>query len=90
MAEIKQRLILADRQYLELKGVTKVENFDNSHIQLITSLGDLHLKGEGLDICHLNLDEEEIAVKGHFSSLEYKNSKEGLKSGKNILNRLLK
>lgn len=86
MAEIKQRLVLMDRAYLELKGVVKVENFANSHIQLATTLGDLHLKGEELEICHLNLEEQEIAVKGMVVSLEYKN----IKSGKNLVSRLLK
>lgn len=90
MAEYKQKLILTDRSLLEIKGVTKVENFDNNKIQLVTNLGDLQVEGADLDICHLNLEGEEIAIKGEVSSLIYKNSRDSLKSGKKIISRLLK
>ena len=88
MDEYTQRLILTDRTMLELKGVLKVENFDNNRIHLVTNLGEMLIGGENLDICHL--EGEEIAITGEIALMEYKNLKPAAKAGKNLLSRILK
>ena len=53
-------------------------------------MGALYLKGEGLHISKLNLDQGTLSVQGYISSLEYKEGKSARGKGKNMLSRLMK
>ncbi len=84
-------LTLANRQNLQLSGVTNVIAFDEDEIVLETSQGYLSINGTELHINMLNLDQGQVAIQGTFNNLGYKAQGTDLKSkGKNILNRLLK
>lgn len=94
MAEQKMHhFSLVNREEFKLKGVTKVETFDDSEIVLETNAGPLALKGENLHINNLNLESEDLIVLGSVKSIQYLDP-QGYKSakgkGKSILNRLLK
>lgn len=84
---------LVNREDFKLKGVTKVENFDETEIVLETNAGPLALKGENLHINNLNLETGDLAVIGLIKTIQYLDP-HGYKSakgkGKSILNRLLK
>ncbi len=84
---------LVNREEFKLKGVTKVETFDESEIVLETNAGPMSLKGENLHIHNLNLETGDLAVIGLVKSIQYLDP-QGYKSvkgkGKSILNRLLK
>ncbi|MEG1500566.1 MAG: YabP/YqfC family sporulation protein, partial [Clostridiales bacterium] len=77
MKDNQQQLMLSDRNLLEINGVQEVENFDALHVCLITNMGDLHIHGHDLNICHLDLQEGEVAIKGLVNSIEYKIAKDG-------------
>lgn len=84
-------LTLANRQNLQLTGVTNVIAFDEEEIVLETSQGYLSINGTELHINMLNLDQGQVAIQGNFNNLGYKAGGTDLKSkGKNVLNRLLK
>lgn len=84
-------LTLANRQNLQLTGVTNVIAFDEEEIVLETSQGYLSINGTELHINMLNLDQGQVAIQGNFNNLGYKAQGTDFKSkGKNILNRLLK
>lgn len=87
------KLTMLDRKQLELKGVQHVGTFDESEINLDTNMGYLSLKGEGLHITRLNLEEGDLTIEGYITAIEYIEGKtsQGVKSKtKGILNRLLK
>ncbi len=85
-----QKLILVDRKVLELEGVRHVGSFDEREIVLETTMGLFLLKGEGLNITKLNLDEGTLSVQGFISSMEYKDGKSARGKGKSMLSRIMK
>lgn len=87
---INQRLTLLDRKELELEGVRHVGSFDEREIVLDTNLGVLFLKGEGLHITKLNLEEGTLNVQGYINSMEYKEVKSVRGKGKSVLSRIMK
>ena len=86
----KQKLTLIDRKQLDLEGVLHVGSFDEKEIVLDTNMGVLFLKGEGLNITRLNLDEGTLSVNGFINTMEYREVKSARAKGKNMLSRLIK
>lgn len=68
-----QNIILEDRAKLSLSGVEQVENFNETVITLETIRGGLTIKGEGLNISSLNLDEGKVMIDGLISGMSYSN-----------------
>ncbi|BCV23499.1 MAG TPA: sporulation protein YabP [Firmicutes bacterium] len=85
----EHRVLMLNRERLEISGVRHVDSFDDKSIVLETNLGVLHLRGEGLHIKQLSLEQEKLEVEGEITSLEYSESR-AEKRGKGILARLLK
>ena len=84
-------LSLANRQRLELTGVTNVMTFHEEEIVLATTLGYLTVSGEELHISMLNLDQGQVAIQGNVNNIGYKAQGTDIKAkGKSVLNRLLK
>jgi len=89
----KHQITLQDRANLAVDGVNNVGSFDEEEIILETQLGILLIKGSGLNITQLNLDEGRLVVSGHISAMEYSEDKgvKGIKNrGKGFLDRLLR
>lgn len=89
----KHFLSIEERKKLTLNGVQHVGSFDEQEITLDTNMGFLKLKGEGMHITHLNLDQGGLVVEGFIHGLEYiegRTAKGGKARGKGIINRLLK
>jgi len=89
----KHILSIEGRKKLTLEGVHHVGSFDEQEITLDTNMGFLQLKGEGMHITHLNLDQGSLVVEGVINGLEYVEgrSAKGTKArGKGFINRLLK
>lgn len=91
--EFRHRIIITSRERTEIEGVEHVSSFDEDEISLATKMGLLILKGEGLHIVSLNLDEGSLAVDGYITAVDYLEDKDGrgfkLK-GKGLLDRILK
>lgn len=94
MEEYKKHVLtIEDRKILQLEGVQHVGNFDEQEITLDTNMGFLQLKGEGMHITHLNLDEGSLVVEGFINGLEYiegKSTRGNKSRGKGLINRILK
>ncbi|SHK35364.1 sporulation protein YabP [Desulforamulus aeronauticus] len=89
----KHVLSIDGRKILKLEGVQHVGSFDEQEITLDTNMGFLKLKGEGMHITHLNLDEGSLVVEGFINALEYvegRSAKGGKARGKGFINRILK
>ncbi len=66
-----QNLILKNRASLSVSGVAEVCGFDDSGVSMVTSLGDLIVKGSSLRISRLSLEIGEVDIEGTVNSLEY-------------------
>ena len=64
-------LQLTDRKKGCIQGVRDVNSFDEKEISLVTEAGTLSIKGEGLHVGRLNLEEGEVAVEGRMDALTY-------------------
>ncbi|HEX3032190.1 MAG TPA: sporulation protein YabP [Bacillota bacterium] len=89
---VKHGLSVAERGLTEISGVQHVRSFDEQEIILDTTMGVLVLKGEGLHITRLNLEEGNLAVEGFIIAFEYLDEKGTGRLGKNkgILKRILR
>lgn len=81
---------LLERKTLVITGVKKIDNFDNIHFLLETTMGFLIIKGENLELIKLDTLAGNVTIKGEICSMDYlldnmKKSKE-----ESILGRLFK
>ncbi len=62
---------LLERKTLVITGVKKIDNFDNNHFLLDTTMGYMVVKGEGLSLIKLDTLSGNVTIKGNISSIEY-------------------
>ena len=87
--EKKSSLILENRRKLSLNGVVEVISFDESRILLNTSLGILAIKGQGLKMNKLDVQNGDIQVSGTIDSFSYSGTQQK-KDNESILKKLFK
>ncbi len=83
------QLTLVDRSEITITGIKHVDSFDDDEVMLQTTLGILFLKGEGLNVNQLNLEEGKISIVGQVNSIEYL-EEEQLNRGKGIIKKIFK
>lgn len=76
MAEEKKRtgrhtLHLDERKKIRIGGVLEVQSFDEEGVLMETTCGLLLLRGAGLHIGKLDLDEGDVIVEGTIDSMTY-------------------
>ncbi len=76
------QLHITDRNAIQISGVTDVLSFDEEGVAVDTVCGMLLLKGVGLHVGRLNLEEGEIAVEGQIDAVTYT---DGTEQGKQSL-----
>lgn len=64
-------LSLEDRKSLSVSGVEKVESFDEAEVVMVTSGGNLIIRGSGMHMGRLDLDAGEAEVQGLITELCY-------------------
>ena len=64
---------IEDRENICLTGVTDVLSFDEDGITADTDMGVLAIKGEGLHVTRLDLEQGILNIDGSVSALEYSN-----------------
>lgn len=81
---------LLERKTLVITGVKKIENFDNLHFLLETTMGFMIVKGEDLELIKLDTLAGNVSIKGSINSINYilENAKKNKEDS--ILNRLFK
>jgi len=76
-----QNVFLEDRKKLSVTGVEQVESYNDNTIILITIKGVITVKGEGLNINKLNLDDGNVKIDGSVNGIVY-SGREGSTKGK--------
>lgn len=79
----QQKIILENREKLELNGVKNVLNFSDDYLELSTILGDVCVEGCNLRIQELCKESGKIEICGEINGIFYKTTKQskGLFSG---------
>lgn len=70
-------LTLKDRERLTMNGVAEVVSFDETLVVLETSLGTLHVQGDGLQLKTLSVDGGQVEVAGTVTALIYEPTRGG-------------
>lgn len=81
---------LLERKTLVITGVKKIDNFDNRHFLLETTMGYLIIKGEELELIKLDTLAGNVTIKGTIDSMDYIIDNTKKKKEDSILNRLFK
>ncbi|MEG6586168.1 sporulation protein YabP [Dendrosporobacter sp. 1207_IL3150] len=83
----RHQLTLVDREELNVEGVINLGSYDEKEIIMETEQGMMLVKGEGLNIKQLNLEQGNIIIEGTVKAISYE---EANQPKKGLLNRLLK
>ena len=62
---------ITNRKNINISGVKKIENFDESEFFLETSMGYLKITGTNLEIIKLDTYQGDVSIKGKINSLNY-------------------
>ena len=66
---------LTNRNILKLTGIKKVLNFDKEEFEMISSMGNIIVKGRELEVILLDTDKGDIEIKGRINSISYLDAK---------------
>ena len=81
---------LLERKMLVITGVKKIENFDNNHFLLETTMGFLNVKGEELELIKLDTLAGNVTIKGNVNSMDYILENSRKNNEESIFSRLFK
>lgn len=83
-----QSLSLTDRRKLEVSGVLEIVSYNDESITLYTSLGNLHIRGEGLEVGTAFSESGTIEISGYIRSMNFFDNKS--RYADNIISRLFR
>lgn len=74
---LPHRLTLSERQVLSMTGATEVVSFDERTVVLKTTLGQLSIHGQALQLKNLSLEGGQVTVEGQIAALIYEDPRPG-------------
>lgn len=83
----RHQLTLIDREELAVDGVSSLGSYDEKEVVMETEQGVLTVRGEGLNIKQLNLEQGNIIIEGTVTGLTYEDE---TRQKKGLLERFLK
>lgn len=83
------KLIMNNRNQVELTGVTEVIAFDNQMIELETTEGAVRFTGKDMHVKRLTLEKGEVELEGRVQEIVYHESQKGKTAG-GVLSRLFR
>jgi sporulation protein YabP len=69
--DMPHTVVMQNRERLTITGVNDVESFNEEIISVSTNVGYVIVKGTGLHINKLSLDDGELMVEGYIDGLNY-------------------
>ena len=88
ITSLNHSVTVTERKNIIITGVKKIENFDENEFLMETTMGNLNLKGEGLEIIKLDTYQGNVSIKGKINSISYLDGEREKESG--IFNKLFK
>ena len=86
----QHKIIMVNRKNCSLSGILDVIAFDENEVILETEQGILMLKGQGIHIKRLTLEQGEVELEGKLDSYLYTDQKGLAAKGESLLGRLFK
>lgn len=86
----EQTLTLKNRKRLEITGVKKLESLNKTEFFVSTILGLLLVKGENLEMQHLDIEKGVLWIIGDVSSISYLDDDNTKKKDEGFLKKLFK
>ena len=83
-------LKMDNRKKLALNGITHVDTFNETDIELDSVMGKIAIRGVGLNITQLNLDAETLMVEGMIKAIIYTDKEGKGINGKRLLDKILR
>ncbi len=80
-----QDVNIQNREKIKVTGVNDVIGFDETYVDVDTELGKMLIKGEGLKIARLSLEQHELVMSGYIYSCEYEDTS---KTKKRLIGRI--
>ena len=78
------------RKEASLTGIKDVIAFDEKEIRLESDCGLITVKGEGLHVKQLTLENGEAKLEGRISEISYSDEKSFVKNGQTLFDRLFR
>ena len=78
------------RKNINITGVKKIENFDESEFLLETNMGYLMIKGTNLEIIKLDTYQGDVSIKGKIDSLNYLDNNKTQEKTESLFSKLFK
>ena len=83
-------LTLKERKKLEITGVKKIESLNSEQFYILTTLGDMLVRGSDLEMQHLDVDKGLLWIKGFVYSIEYVDNLKSKKEKSSLMGKLFK
>ena len=80
---------VVDRNVISLSGINKITSFDDQEFLMDSNMGNILLKGEGLEIVKLDTNDGHVKIKGKLVSLAYLDNTKKAKE-ESLLSKLFK
>ena len=71
ISTMNHNITITDRKNIMITGVKKIDRFDEEEFLMNTTMGELTLKGEGLEMMKLDTFQGTVTIKGVIHSLSY-------------------
>ena len=81
---------ITGRKSININGVKKIENFDESEFLLETNMGYMKICGSNLEIIKLDTYEGDVSIKGKINSLLYSESDKKVQKQESMFSKLFK
>lgn len=83
----RHQITLIDREELSVDGVMSLGSYDEKEVSMETGQGMMMVRGDGLNVKQLNLEDGKIIIEGNVKGIQYE---EAHKERRGLLDRLLK
>ena len=71
----QQELKMVDRSTVLVNGINKIISFDDEEFLMDSVMGNIHLKGEGLELITMDTNSGNVKIRGKINSFEYLDGK---------------
>ena len=70
-----QEIKLVDRSTISLSGINKIVSFDDEEFLMESTMGNIRLLGQNLELLKLDTNDGNVKIKGKINSLTYLDGK---------------
>ena len=81
---------IENRKNINISGVKKIENFDESEFLLETNMGYLKITGTNLEIIKLDTYQGDVSIKGKINSFSYLDDGKKQEKQESVFSKLFK